>query len=61
MAGADDVALSVAESNALRARLGLPPLREGAAAPTPKRAVPASAAPLAGEAVGGDLAERVAA
>jgi hypothetical protein len=60
MAGADDVALSVAESNALRARLGLPPLREGAG-PAPKRTAPAAAAPPAGEAGGGDLAARVAA
>lgn len=62
MAGADEVALSVAETNKLRASLGLPPLREGPP-PPPKRdnASGSGAAPPAAPAAGDDLAARVAA
>ena len=65
--GADEVALSVAETNKLRTSLGLPPLREG---PPPQVAVKRGGggggsaatgqAPAAAPA-GDDLAARVAA
>jgi hypothetical protein len=59
MAG-DDAALTVDETNRLRASLGLAPLRDKAPARA-RQAAEAAAAPAAAPATAADLAARVAA